>query len=439
MTTMPSRPFCLIALLPVAAAWLLHLPPANGRPAAATTGVQVGWTRDHLAYDFSAKRLGTPALKFDLELPDDDEDEDKADEDNSALAEDEYEINISQTPAVNMTVEQLRTQLKMVGQKSSGTKKELVERVQMLQRRHALNLPVHDLQVQNQEEFRWYMLQTANGFERAVERAQEYIRAGDAFQVVLSRRQDRETHADPFDLYRALRVVNPSPYQIYLQAEGCILVASSPEILCRVRDRTVVNRPLAGTRRRGRSESEDQALEAELLADEKERAEHVMLVDLGRNDVGRVAEQGSVKVERCMEVERYSHVMHISSTVTGELRPGLDCWDALRATLPVGTVSGAPKVRAIQIIDELEPVRRGPYSGGIGAVGWNGDMDIALALRTMVIPTANHHAGQPWIVGLQAGAGVVLDSVPSAEFEETIAKSAALGRAVDLAERAFGA
>jgi anthranilate synthase component 1 len=276
-------------------------------------------------------------------------------------------------------------------------------------------------------------------FERAVERAQEYIRAGDAFQVVLSRRQDRETHADPFDIYRALRVVNPSPYQIYLQAEGCILVASSPEILCRVRDRTVVNRPLAGTRRRGRSESEDQALEAELLADEKERAEHVMLVDLGRNDVGRVAEQGSVKVERCMEVERYSHVMHISSTVTGELRPGLDCWDALRATLPVGTVSGAPKVRAIQIIDELEPVRRGPYSGGIGAVGWNGDMDIALALRTMVIPTANHRAGQPWIVGLQAGAGVVLDSVPSAEFEETIAKSAALGRAVDLAERAFGA
>lgn len=167
MTSMLSRPFCLLALLPVAAAWLLHLPPANGRPAAATTSVQVGWTRDHVAH---VCRTGAPALKFDLELPDDDEDEDKADEDNSALAEDEYEINISQTPAVNMTVEQLRTQLKMVGQKSSGTKKELVERVQMLQRRHALNLPVHDLQVQNQEEFRWYMLQTANGFERAVER-----------------------------------------------------------------------------------------------------------------------------------------------------------------------------------------------------------------------------------------------------------------------------
>jgi anthranilate synthase component 1 len=270
-----------------------------------------------------------------------------------------------------------------------------------------------------------------------VRSAQEYIRAGDAFQVVLSRRMDRETHADPFDVYRALRVVNPSPYQIYLQAEGCILVASSPEILCRVRDREVTNRPLAGTRRRGRDDAEDRALEGDLLADEKERAEHVMLVDLGRNDLGRVCEQGTVSIDRCMEVERYSHVMHISSTVTGRLRAGLDCWDALRATLPVGTVSGAPKVRAIQIIDELEPVRRGPYSGGIGAVGWNGDMDIALALRTMVIPTAGHRDGEPWSVHLQAGAGIVLDSVPSAEFEETIAKSAALGRAIDLAERAF--
>jgi anthranilate synthase component 1 len=276
------------------------------------------------------------------------------------------------------------------------------------------------------------------GFEAAVRRAQEYIRAGDAFQVVLSRRAERLTHADPFDVYRALRVVNPSPYQIYLQAEGCILVAASPEILCRVRGRTVTNRPLAGTRRRGRDEAEDRALEDELLADAKERAEHVMLVDLGRNDVGRVCEQGTVRVERCMEVERYSHVMHISSTVTGTLREGLDCWDALRATLPVGTVSGAPKVRAIQIIDELEPVRRGPYSGGIGAVGWDGDMDIALALRTMVIPSSGHREGAPWPVHLQAGAGIVLDSVPSSEFAETVAKSAALGRAVDLAERAFG-
>jgi anthranilate synthase component 1 len=274
-------------------------------------------------------------------------------------------------------------------------------------------------------------------FTAAVERAQEYIRAGDAFQVVLSQRLERTTTADPFEIYRALRVVNPSPYQIYLQAEGCILVASSPEILCRVRGRTVVNRPLAGTRRRGATAGEDAALERELLADEKERAEHVMLVDLGRNDLGRVCREGTVRVERCMEIERYSHVMHISSTVVGELRPGLDCWDALRATLPVGTVSGAPKVRAIQIIDELEPVRRGPYAGGIGAVGWNGDMDIALALRTMVVPTAPRAAAAPWRVSLQAGAGVVLDSVPASEYEETIAKAAALGRAVDLAERAF--
>lgn len=276
---------------------------------------------------------------------------------------------------------------------------------------------------------------TREGFMHAVERAQEYIRAGDAFQVVLSQRLERTTAADPFDIYRALRVVNPSPYQIYLQAEGCILVASSPEILCRVRGRTVVNRPLAGTRRRGATSDEDAALEQELLADEKERAEHVMLVDLGRNDLGRVCQEGTVRIERCMEVERYSHVMHISSTVTGQLRAGLDCWDALRATLPVGTVSGAPKVRAIQIIDELEPVRRGPYAGGIGAVGWNGDMDIALALRTMVVPT-ERRAGR-WSVSLQAGAGVVLDSDPKAEYEETLAKAAALGRAIDLAESAF--
>ncbi len=277
---------------------------------------------------------------------------------------------------------------------------------------------------------------TKSEFVHSVKQAQEYIRAGDAFQVVLSQRLERTTRADPFDIYRALRVVNPSPYQIYLQAEGCILVASSPEILCRVRGRQVVNRPLAGTRRRGATGDEDVALERELLADQKECAEHVMLVDLGRNDLGRVCAQGSVRVEKCMEVERYSHVMHISSTVTGELSPGLDCWDALRATLPVGTVSGAPKIRAIQIIDELEPVRRGPYAGGIGAVGWNGDMDIALALRTMVIP-ASASSTAPWRVDLQAGAGLVLDSDPESEYQETISKAAALGRAIDVAEQSL--
>lgn len=273
-------------------------------------------------------------------------------------------------------------------------------------------------------------------FERAVEQTREYIGAGDAFQIVLSQRFRRETTVDPFDIYRALRVVNPSPYQIYLQAEGCILVASSPEILCRVRDGIVTNRPLAGTRRRGVDEAEDRALEAELLADEKERAEHVMLVDLGRNDLGRVCETGSIQIDACMEIERYSHVMHISSTLTARLREGLDQWDALRATLPVGTVSGAPKVRAMQIIDEFEPTRRGPYAGGIGVVGLGGGMDIALALRTMVITMGEAESG--WTVDLQAGAGIVLDSVPEREYEETVNKAAALGRAIDLAEDAFG-
>ena len=211
-----------------------------------------------------------------------------------------------------------------------------------------------------------------------VERAKEYIRAGDIFQVVLGQRFHRESAADPFDVYRALRVVNPSPYMVYLQAEGCILVASSPEILCRVRkaggDLVVTNRPLAGTRKRGGSPEEDAALERELLADEKERAEHVMLVDLGRNDVGRVAQPGTVSLDKLMEIERYSHVMHISSTVTGALRAGQDAWDALRAALPVGTISGAPKVRAMQIIDELEPVRRGPYGGGMGYIAFDGEM-----------------------------------------------------------------
>jgi anthranilate synthase component 1 len=322
-----------------------------------------------------------------------------------------------------------------------------------------------------------------------VARAIEYIRAGDVFQVVLGQRFERRSAADPFDVYRALRAVNPSPYMVYLQAQGCILVASSPEILCRVRTEprahgreggpdlrageasqsrlVITNRPLAGTRRRGGTPEEDAALERELLADPKERAEHTMLVDLGRNDVGRVARPGSVELPRLMEVERYSHVMHISSTVTGELREGLDAWDALRATLPVGTISGAPKIRAMQIIDELEPVRRGPYGGGMGYVSLDGDMDIALALRTMVVPTggvvsggdasgsiASHDAdgssesalpdtGQrpvpriSWTYHIQAAGGIVLDSRADAEFDETVNKAAALARAIDVAEEAF--
>lgn len=275
-----------------------------------------------------------------------------------------------------------------------------------------------------------------------VAKAKDYIAAGDIFQVVVGQRFERKTTADPFDVYRALRTVNPSPYMVYMQAGACILIASSPEILCRVEraddDRFIVtNRPLAGTRKRGRTPEEDRALEMELLADQKERAEHIMLVDLGRNDVGRVCEPGTIELSKVMTVERYSHVMHISSTVTGELRHGLDCWDALRAALPVGTISGAPKIRAMQIIDELEPVRRGPYGGGMGAIGLDGQMDIALALRTMVVPIAKH-SGNEWTYHIQAAGGIVADSNAEDEYMETVNKAAALGRAIDLAEQAFG-
>jgi anthranilate synthase component 1 len=274
-------------------------------------------------------------------------------------------------------------------------------------------------------------------FLDAVATTKEHIKAGDIFQLVLSHRFERKTKVDPFEVYRALRVVNPSPYMIYYQGKDCILIASSPEILCRVDDsRTVVNRPLAGTRARGKTQAEDLALEEDLLADEKERAEHVMLVDLGRNDVGRVSQMGTVKVEKLMEIERYSHVMHISSTVTGKLIEDLNPWDVLRAALPVGTVSGAPKVRAMQIIDDLEVSKRGPYGGGIGYVGFAGEMDIALALRTMVVPT-KQKKGDEWTIHVQAGAGIVADSNPESEYQETVNKSAALGRSIDLAERAF--
>lgn len=281
--------------------------------------------------------------------------------------------------------------------------------------------------------------------ERMIERAKRYIEAGDIFQVVLGHRFERRANADPFDVYRALRAVNPSPYMVYMQTGGCILVASSPEILCRVRNdehghATVTNRPLAGTRRRGRTPDEDLEMERDLLNDPKEISEHAMLVDLGRNDVGIVAKPGSIELSSLMSIERYSHVMHISSTVTGVIRDGLDCWDALRAALPVGTISGAPKVRAMQIIDELEKVRRGPYGGGLGWVSLDKQMDIALTLRTMVVPIDRYDESNPdgaWEYHIQAAGGIVADSVPELEFKETVNKAAALGAAIDLAQRAF--
>eukprot|EP00210_Caulerpa_lentillifera_P001269 g1225.t1 len=288
---------------------------------------------------------------------------------------------------------------------------------------------------------------TKEDFTNSIDEIKEHIEAGDIFQLVYSQRFERRTFADPFEIYRSLRVVNPSPYMVYLQTRGSIIVASSPEILCKVDNNGIVtNRPLAGTRPRGSTLEQDLQLQEELLADEKEKSEHIMLVDLGRNDVGKVAEHGTVKVEKLMAIERYSHVMHISSTVTGKLKSDLDGWDALRAALPAGTVSGAPKVRAMQIIDEQEPNRRGPYGGGIGHVSFTGSIDMALALRTMVVPSSSTdtlykykgpHTRREWTVHIQAGAGIVADSVADTEYEETVNKAAALGRAIDLAEQAF--
>jgi anthranilate synthase component 1 len=263
-------------------------------------------------------------------------------------------------------------------------------------------------------------------YEQAVDKCKEYIRAGDIFQVVLSQRFATETTARPFDIYRTLRVVNPSPFMFYLKAGPLCLVGSSPEIMVRVEGDRVTTRPLAGTRPRGKTEEEDARLAEELLADPKERAEHIMLVDLGRNDVGRVARYGTVQLADVMTVERYSHVMHICSNVSGRLQPGMTAFDALRACLPAGTLSGAPKVRAMQIIDELEPHRRGPYGGAVGYVDFSGNMDTCIALRTLVLK------GQT--VYLQAGAGIVADSVPEREREETENKAKGLLRALEIAE-----
>ena len=271
-------------------------------------------------------------------------------------------------------------------------------------------------------------------FEAAVEAAREYIKAGDIFQVVLSQRLHVQTTAEPLNIYRALRVINPSPFMFYLAAPECILVGSSPEIMCRVQDGIVTNRPLAGTRPRGKTAEQDVSLEKELLADPKERAEHIMLVDLGRNDVGRVCEPGSVTISDVMSVERYSHVMHITTNVSGRLAADKTCFDALRTALPVGTVSGAPKIRAMQIIDELEPSRRGPYAGAVGYIDYAGNMDTCIALRTMVIPGKKQ--GAMHSVYIQAGAGLVADSVPAAEYQETMNKAAGLLKAIAIAEDA---
>jgi anthranilate synthase component 1 len=267
---------------------------------------------------------------------------------------------------------------------------------------------------------------THDGFIDAIEKAKQYITDGDIMQVVLSQRLSIPFSAQPMDLYRALRTLNPSPYMYYLNLEDFHIVGSSPEILVRMEDNEVTVRPIAGTRPRGKTPEEDKALELDLLTDPKELAEHLMLIDLGRNDAGRVSQIGTVKLTEKMIVERYSHVMHIVSNVTGQVVPNMSCIDALRATFPAGTVSGAAKVRAMEIIDELEPVKRGVYAGAVGYLSWSGNMDTAIAIRTAVIKNNTLH--------IQAGAGIVYDSVPEMEWQETMNKARAVFRAVAMAE-----
>lgn len=299
----------------------------------------------------------------------------------------------------------------------------LVERLQQ----NVADLQLTDIKTQGEVAKVWRSNFAEGEYEHAVVKCQEYIKAGDAFQVVLSQRLQAETSARPFDIYRALRVVNPSPFMFLLRMPNLHLVGASPEIMVRVENGEVTLRPLAGTRKRGKTEEEDKALAAELLADPKEKAEHVMLVDLGRNDVGRVCKYGSVAISEVLSVERYSHVMHLSSTVKGELDPAHTIIGAMRAALPAGTLSGAPKVRAMEIIDELEPTRRGPYGGAVGYIDFSGNLDTCIALRTLVIKGQTAYA--------QAGAGIVYDSVPSCEYQETMNKAMTLLRAVEIAER----
>ncbi|MBB4818538.1 anthranilate synthase component I [Pseudomonas solani] len=298
--------------------------------------------------------------------------------------------------------------------------------------RQKLRLPITprlgvDPALQFSEDLPYRSSSTREEYEQAVREIKEFILAGDCMQVVISQRMTIDFKAAPIDLYRALRCFNPTPYMYFFNFGDFHVVGSSPEVLVRVEDGLVTVRPIAGTRPRGATEEADLALEEDLLSDAKELAEHLMLIDLGRNDVGRVSSTGSVKVTEKMVIERYSNVMHIVSNVTGQLKDGVSAMDALRAILPAGTLSGAPKIRAMEIIDQLEPVKRGVYGGAVGYLAWNGNMDTAIAIRTAVIKDGQLH--------VQAGAGIVADSVPALEWEETLNKRRAMFRAVALAEQ----
>jgi len=271
---------------------------------------------------------------------------------------------------------------------------------------------------------------TPAGFIKAVKKAKRYVKAGDIIQVVLSQNFQRKTTVAPINVYRALRVINPSPYMFYIDTDECTLVGSSPEILVRLEGRTIELRPIAGTRRRGFTPEEDMNLEDELRTDPKEKAEHIMLVDLGRNDIGRVSRIGSVKVTELMTVERYSHVMHLVSNVTGVLDNGRDAFDLLRATFPAGTVTGAPKIRAMEIIEEIEPTRRGPYAGCVGYFGFSGNMDMCITIRTIIFKDKKAY--------VQAGAGIVADSIPEREYKETVNKAKGMFKAIEMAEDGLG-
>jgi len=309
------------------------------------------------------------------------------------------------------------------GQMQAGEQR-LDELEQLL--RAPVDLSTHECPTRHVTEDEFVSGFTEQGFKDAVQKAREYIVEGDIMQVVLSQRLSIPFEAPSLDLYRALRSLNPSPYMFFMDLGDFQVAGSSPEILVRLEDDEVTVRPIAGTRRRGYTDAEDQALEEELLADPKELAEHLMLIDLGRNDAGRVSVTGSVKLTEKMIVERYSHVMHIVSNVTGRLIPGESAIDVLRATFPAGTVSGAPKIRAMEIINELEPVKRGVYAGAVGYLAWNGNMDTAIAIRTAVIKDGTLH--------IQAGAGIVYDSIPELEWKETMNKARAIFRAVAMAE-----
>lgn len=278
-----------------------------------------------------------------------------------------------------------------------------------------------------QQGLAWQSNMAPEEYEAAVEKAKEYVRSGDIIQVVLSQRFSGDLTVDPFDIYRVLRTLNPSPYMFFLRLDDSIVVGASPEVMVRKEGARVELRPIAGTRPRGRTPEEDLQLEEELLADPKERAEHVMLVDLGRNDLGRVCQTGSVRVSELMTVERYSHVMHIVSNVQGELADGQDAYSLVRATFPAGTLSGAPKVRAMEIIDELEPCRREVYGGAVGYFSFSGNMDLAIVIRTLVVRDGKVH--------LQAGAGIVADSVPEAEYQETRNKAMGVVKAIEAVEK----